>query len=160
MDIVKSTRHAKITGDFAEALVLYWLSKYGFECARVDHTGIDLIARNPHANEVLGISVKSRCRIGGTEAECVSIPADNFEKATAACKAFGCVPYFAIVVDAADSIRGFILPMSRLLTLCPPRDRGSYWKMSPGFLKQCANDSEIRIFEFQTRTSNWWEPAQ
>jgi hypothetical protein len=23
----KSTRHSKITGDFAEALVLYWLSK-------------------------------------------------------------------------------------------------------------------------------------
>src|SRR5688572_19691385 len=115
MDIVKSTRHAKITGDFAEGLVLYWLSKYGFECARIDHTGIDLIARNPHNDEVIGISVKSRCRTTGTEAECVSIPADNFEKAAAACKAFGCVPYFAIVIDAADSIRGFILPMSRLL---------------------------------------------
>jgi hypothetical protein len=159
MDIVKSTRHAKITGDFAEGLVLYWLSKYGFECARIDHTGIDLIARNPHNNEVLGISVKSRCRTTGTEAECVSIPADNFEKAAAACKAFGCVPYFAIVIDAADSIRGFILPMSRLLALCPPRDRGSYWKMSPRFLQKCSEDPEVKLFEFQTRTNNWWEPA-
>jgi hypothetical protein len=31
MEISKSTRHSKITGDFAEGLVLYWLSKYGFE---------------------------------------------------------------------------------------------------------------------------------
>src|SRR5438876_362558 len=159
MDIIKSTRHAKITGDFAEALVLYWLSKYGFECTRVDHTGIDLIARNPHTNELLGVSVKSRCRVTGTEDESVSIPADNFKKVTSACQAFGCVPYFAIVVDAGESIRGFILPMSRLLTLCPSTDLGSYWKMSARFLQECAKDSEIKCFEFQTRTSSWWTPS-
>ena len=56
--ISKSTRHSKITGDFAEGLVLYWLSKHGFECARVDHTGMDLIARNPRNKELMGISVK------------------------------------------------------------------------------------------------------
>ncbi len=39
MELSKSSRHSKITGDFAEHLVLYWLSKYGFECAKVDHTG-------------------------------------------------------------------------------------------------------------------------
>lgn len=58
----KSTRHSKITGDFAEAFFLYWLSKYGYECARLDHTGIDLIARRPESEEVLGISVKCRSR--------------------------------------------------------------------------------------------------
>ena len=45
--ISKSSRHSKITGNFAEHFVLYWLSKYGFECAYVDHVGIDLIANNP-----------------------------------------------------------------------------------------------------------------
>jgi hypothetical protein len=44
MKINKSSGHAKITGDFGESLILYWLSKYGFECALVDHTGIDIIA--------------------------------------------------------------------------------------------------------------------
>ena len=58
----KSSRHAKITGNFGEALVLYWLSKRGFECANVDHTGIDIIARRPSSEEVLGISVKCRSR--------------------------------------------------------------------------------------------------
>jgi hypothetical protein len=55
--IHKSSRHSKITGDFAENLILYWLSKYGFECAKVDHTGIDLLARNPVNDELMGISV-------------------------------------------------------------------------------------------------------
>ena len=44
MKINKSTRHSKITGNFGEALVLYLLSKFGFESANVDHTGIDIIS--------------------------------------------------------------------------------------------------------------------
>jgi hypothetical protein len=35
MEIKKSSRHSKITGDFAERPVLYWLSKCRFECAYV-----------------------------------------------------------------------------------------------------------------------------
>jgi len=42
MEIKKSSRHSKTTGDFAERLVLYWLSKYGFECTYVDHVGVDI----------------------------------------------------------------------------------------------------------------------
>src|SRR5437667_9320111 len=109
MNVIKSTRHAKITGNFGEAMVLYWLSKYGFECALVDHTGIDIIARNPHTQEIMGISVKSRSRKEGTEQAYITIPNDNFTKAKAACAAFGCVPYFAIVIDAGEIIRAFIL---------------------------------------------------
>jgi hypothetical protein len=60
LEIIKSSRHSKITGDFAEALVLYWFSKHGFECARVDHTGMDIIARNPHSEELTGPSVPNR----------------------------------------------------------------------------------------------------
>jgi hypothetical protein len=49
----------------------------------------------------MGISVKGRSRSLGFEHECVSPPTSNFVKARAACEAFGCVPCFAIVVDAA-----------------------------------------------------------
>jgi Holliday junction resolvase-like predicted endonuclease len=156
MKIIKSTRHAKITGDFAEAVVLYWLSKYGFECARVDHTGIDLIARNPLTEEVMGISVKSRCRREGSEDEYLSIPNDNFAKADAACRAFGCVPYFAIVVDAADTIRAFILPSARLREYFPPRKRASGWRMTDAYLQRYAEDALIMGFEFRTKTGRWW----
>ena len=110
MKINKSTRHAKITGDFGEAFVLYWLSKYGFECALVDHTGIDIIARNPHTQEVMGISVKSRSRNEGTENDSISIPNDNFAKAEAACAAFGCVPYFRNLRRFRQNTAGFHPP--------------------------------------------------
>ncbi len=57
MNIDKSSRHAKIAGDFSEHLLLYWLSKYRFESARIDHAGIDLLARNPHTKELMGIFI-------------------------------------------------------------------------------------------------------
>jgi Holliday junction resolvase-like predicted endonuclease len=88
MEISKSSRHSKITGDFGEALVLYWLSKHGFECARIDHTGIDLIARNPHTSEVMGISVKGRSRNPGKEDTTVRIAKEDLQKAQEACIAF------------------------------------------------------------------------
>lgn len=91
MEITKSTRHSKIAGNFGEALLLYWLSKHGFECATVDHTGIDLIATNRHTGERMGISVKSRTRTIGTEDDAINIPNDQFEKATRACDAWGLV---------------------------------------------------------------------
>jgi len=156
MRVRKSTRHAKITGDFGETLVLYWLSKYGFECAPVDHTGIDIIARNPLTQEIMGISVKSRSRSEGSEEEYVSIPNDNFAKAEAACAAFGCVPYFAIVVDAGDRIRGFILPMDHLLALFPRGKTASGWKMTPQYLDRYERDPEVKMLEFKTTTVRWW----
>ncbi|MFH1941444.1 MAG: hypothetical protein ABIL68_05015 [bacterium] len=157
MDISKSSRHSKIAGDFGESLVLYWLSKFGFESARVDHTGIDLIARNPHTGEVMGISVKSRTRVRGTEQDSITIPSDSFEKAALACKAFGCVPYFAVVVDAAEVIRVFLLRMDHLLKICPVKQRGAYWKVSGKHLDQYMNDPEVKIFELCTSTKSWWK---
>jgi Holliday junction resolvase-like predicted endonuclease len=156
MIINKSTRHSKITGDFGESLVLYWLSKYGFECAAVDHTGIDIIARNPHSKEIMGISVKSRSRNIGAEEEYVSIPNTNFSKVEAACEAFGCMPYFAIVVDAGNTIRGFILSMDHLLKISPKGKTSSGWKMSKRYLELYEKDPDIKMFEFKTRTTRWW----
>src|SRR5258708_36213600 len=95
--IDKSSRHSKITGDFAERLVLYWLSKYGFECAYIDHVGMDIIARNPHSPEVMGISVKSRSRNTGKEGTTLSVPVEHLQKLEKACEDFHCRPYLAIV---------------------------------------------------------------
>jgi Holliday junction resolvase-like predicted endonuclease len=158
LEISKSTRHSKITGTFGEELLLYWLSKHGFECASVDHTGIDLIARNPHTAERMGISVKSRSRTLGTEEDYISIPRDNFDKVQRACDAFGCVPYFGIVADAADVIRVFVLSMAHLLQLFPCGERISAWKMTKQHLDRYYADPEIIIFELTTRTHNWWKP--
>lgn len=156
MELSKSSRHSKITGDFAESLVLYWLSKYGFECAAVDHTGIDLIARNPKNNELLGISVKSRSRNIGKESDSVSITNDNFEKAAEACKAFGCVPYFAIVVDAGDKITAFILSMAELEKIAPKGEKTCSWKMTAKYIEQYRANPNIVVFEFSHQTHRWF----
>jgi hypothetical protein len=147
--MVKSTRHSKITGDFGESLVLYWLSRLGFECARIDHTGIDIIARDPKARTPMGISVKSRSRMEGTERDYVGIPNGDLEKVDAACAAFGCAPFFAIVVDAGKAIHGFLLPMKRLLDLFPRGKTVVAWKMGEQHLAAYAQDAEIMRFEFQ-----------
>ena len=81
MKLAKSSRHSEITGDFGESILLYLLSRHGFECARVDHTGIDLIARRPNSREVLGISVKSRSRQTGTGRSHLALPHDGFPPA-------------------------------------------------------------------------------
>ena len=154
--ILKSTRHSKIAGNFGEALLLYWLSKHGFECATLDHTGIDLIARNPHNDEVMGISVKSRTRSAGTEEEAINIPNEQFEKAKKACQAFKCVPYFALVADTADLIYVFVISMSHLLELFPVGARVCSWKMTQKALLQYGADPEIKVFALHSETRSWW----
>ena len=156
MEINKSTRHSKITGDFTESLILYWLSKYGFECALVDHTGIDIIAYNPHTKERMGISVKSRSRNTGTEGQYLSIPNSNFEKVQAACDAFGCIPYFAIVIDEGNDIHAFITSMKHLLKLHPMKEKVSGWKMSRQWVGKYYSDQEIKTFHFSHKTTTWW----
>jgi hypothetical protein len=156
MNIQKSSRHSKITGDFAESRGFYLLLKDGFECARVDHTGIDIIARNPNTNELMGISVKSRCRNKGRDEESLSISSDNFTKLKAACEAFDCNPYFAFVVDAENLLRVFIVSMPKLLTIFPPTDWASYWKMSKTFLESYEMDPEIIMFELKSQIIHWW----
>jgi Holliday junction resolvase-like predicted endonuclease len=146
-----------ITGRFGESLVLYWLSKHGFECASVDHTGIDLIARNPVTAELMGISVKSRSRNVGKEETDVTIGRDELDKAQAACNAFGCDPYFAIVVDARDTIRCFMVGMAHLTEPYGRRRRSFSWKMSPRALETYYDDPEVIVFEFQHRTIRWWK---
>jgi hypothetical protein len=144
----KRSNHSKITGDFAEALVLYWLSKYGFGCARVDHTGIDLIARNSTApKDIMGVSVKSRSRPPPADAS-ITIRADSFTKAQKACDAFHCVPYFAIAVDAKETIPVFITSMTHFLEVCPVRQRGAYWKVSLQYLNEHLTDDKIMMFQF------------
>jgi hypothetical protein len=156
MKLQKSPRHSKITGDFAEGLVLYWLSKYGYECARIDHVGIDLIARNPDSGERMGISVKSRCRYDGTENWSINLPADGFAKASESCKTFDLIPYYAIVVDGAGSIRCFLLPMDHLVAIATGTPDGvRYWQMNDKFRKTYAIDPLIKSFELKTITNSW-----
>jgi Holliday junction resolvase-like predicted endonuclease len=156
MDILKSSRHSKLAGSFGEALILYWLSKYGFECALVDHTGIDIIASRAGNGEVMGISVKSRTRSKGTEATHLAVRKRDIRKAEQACRSFGCAPYFAFVIDGGDTIRGYILSKDRLLTIYPGGAKVLAWQMSERRIKQYREDPDIRVFELKSQTHRWW----
>jgi Holliday junction resolvase len=156
MRIQKSSRHRKITGDFGEILVLYLLSKTGFECARIDHTGIDLIARCPGTKEVMGISVKSRSRSEGTEGTQVNIRKDDIEKAQKACSAFGCKPYFAMVVDEKGLIRVFIVSVKQLLKLRPGGSKVSAWSMSDKELQRYRDTRNVKWIELGLHEGRWW----
>lgn len=155
MKFEKSTRHAKITGDFGEATILYYLSVSGFECARVDHTGIDLIARSATQARPWGISVKARSRSPGTENTALNLYKKDFPKLEAACEAFGCIPYVGLVFDSSDFLRIYVLPLTRLRDLVPGGDKVSAWPMSASKVAAYAKDPEIMSIEWKRIASRW-----
>jgi hypothetical protein len=137
-----------------EALVLYWLSKSGYECARVDHTGIDVIACKKDGSERMGISVQGRSRYAGTEKASVNL--HPFEDARKACAVFDLTPFSAIVVDEGSVIRCFLLALDHLESIATGSMGGQrYWLMTENFLNKCRADPEIRWFELELTGSQW-----
>lgn len=155
MNFAKSTRHAKITGDFGEAAILYCLSTSGFECARVDHTGIDLVARSATQSQPWGISVKARSRSPGTENTHLNLYKKDFPKLEAACKAFGCIPYVGLVFDSSDFLRLYLLSLAHLRELVPGGEKVSAWPMSASRVAAYAKDPEIMFIEWRRISSKW-----
>lgn len=143
MDTTPSSNHAKITGNFAEHFVLYSLSKAGYECVHADHTGLDILARNPRTSELMGISVKARSRNPHNRTDHLSIPNDNFKKLDAACAAFSCHPYFAIVIDDNQQLIAYLLTMQHLHKIHPPGARVTSWKMTDAYRRQYDDDKVI-----------------
>ena len=100
---------------------IFWkLSKYGFECAYVDHVGIDLIANNPHTSERMGISVKARSRSEGTENDHMVIgpTLETTKKINNACKALQALLIFFVVSNVGPiTIWSFSVPSDLDLAL-------------------------------------------
>jgi hypothetical protein len=150
----KSSRHSKITGDFAESLILYWLSKSGWECARVDHTGIDIIAADKDGKKRIGISVQGRSRLANVEHDSLNL--HDFEKARDACKSFACEPHSALVIDAGSVIRCFMISLDHLEKIATGKLGGKrYWQMTDKFLQKYKDDPEIKKFELTHKNLNW-----
>lgn len=156
-----SSNHSKITGDFGEHLTLYWLSKFGFECARVDHTGIDIIARRPHSNEVLGISVKARSRSTERDYDAVAVRRKDLLGLKKACKAFKCRPYFSFAVDRSNGMSLYIVPLRVMEKLFGARlKRGIGWAMNPDAISRYRRYGSVRKVEFTHSRESWWRPRR
>lgn len=108
---VYSSNHSKITRDFAEHMVLYWLSKNGYECALVQHIGIDIIASN--GEKRMGISVKSRSRKEDQINHKLTItrPDKHIDHVIRVCNFFAFEPFFAFLLDQNGSIDCCIIPL-------------------------------------------------
>jgi len=149
-----SSRHKKIVGDFGEHLILYWLSKHGYECARIDHVGIDLIAVHPNSGERLGVSVKSRNK--KTSVNVIENHGD-LDKIRSACKAFGCEPYVAVVVDVDENrenkMYGFLTSLEYFLEKHPSNTKA--WSISAKMLKSYRTDPEVKMFECDYQNIRW-----
>lgn len=144
--ISRGSNHKKITGDFCEYLVLYLLSRDGFECVRADHIGIDIIARNPRTKEIMGISVKGRSRCLKTREDTIMIGKDNSKNISKSCKNFNCQPYFAIVADIVDRLVVFLLPLKEFKRLS--RGRKTFqWRMTEEDIKEYYENPKIIKFD-------------
>jgi len=107
--------------------------------------------------QVWGLSVKSRSRTPGTEETPLATHKTDLKKADDACKAFGCVPYVALVVDGADIIRTFILSKKHLLELYAGNASVISWGMTQRRVAQYRGDPEIKSFELRAQPGNWWK---
>jgi Holliday junction resolvase-like predicted endonuclease len=160
-DIIKSSRHQKIIGNFGENLVCNWLSRSGFEVTIVDHTGIDIIAYHPKTGR-LGITVKSRTRNKGKEHESVNLfGKDDLKKLKRACKTFDCDPWIAIYVETSDRADLYLASLEHYKHQY--RDKGKViddWKMTDAWKQKYHRDTEIKHIKMQFWRYNWFPVAK
>lgn len=159
----KSARHSKITGDFGESLVLYFLSKSGFEVLFVDYCGIDIIAFNKKSNKRIGISVKSRSKTLERKNSGLHVLEGNYTKIFDACKYFDSEPYICFVIDApvnetSGNIFIYLMSLKTLLKYYPRfKENNSFtFSMSIKNVNKYEKDKNISKFKFKYGID--WKP--
>ena len=160
MEIIKSSRHPKIIGNFGENLICNWLSRSGFEVIIIDHTGIDTIAYNPSTNQRLGITVKSRTRKVGTETEVVNIFShknNDRGKLLDACEAFACEPWIAVYVETVDFADVYLTSLENyeMNYRCRTERASDTWKMGEKDKQHYAEDSKVKHIRIKFLADNW-----
>ncbi len=160
MYITKSTRHAKIIGDFGEMLICNWLSRSGFEVTVVDHTGIDIIAYHQKTGQRLGITVKSRTRSRGTENDSVNLfnnkkKVPDRKKVLESCQAFSCEPWIGVYVETSEYADVYLTSLENY----DQNYRGAIkkvtedWKMKNK--EMYMNDRNVKHLRLEFISNNW-----
>jgi len=161
-EIIKSSRHRKIIGNFGENLVCNWLSRSGFEVVIVDHTGVDIIAYNKKSGERLGITVKSRTRTKGKEKNSVNIfyyqkKKDDRKKLMDACSVFGCKPWIAVYVETTSDAEIYFTSLDHYLNKYQGGNKKAIddWKMTNKHREEYEKDSEVKHIKIEFDQKNW-----
>jgi Holliday junction resolvase-like predicted endonuclease len=160
MEINKSSRHAKIVGNFGEQLVCNWLSRSGWEVVLVDHTGIDIIAYHRKSRERIGITVKSRTRTAGTEKDTVNIflkKKGDRGKVIQACKDFSCEPWIAVYIETSGFADLYLTSLKNydakyLLNIGKAIED---WKMGEKYIQKYTLDPNIHHLRINVKSENW-----
>ena len=162
MEIIKSSRHQKIIGNFGEYLICNWLSRSGFEVTLVDHTGIDIIAYNPSIKRRFGITVKSRTRSIGKEETEVNIfsyqkEKNDRQKLLDACEAFACEPWIAVYVETLESADVYLTSLKNYDEKYRGREGKAVdgWKMRKKHREQYEKDFDVKNIRIEFRAINW-----
>jgi len=162
LEITRSTRHQKIIGNFGENLICNWLSRSGFEVTIVDHNGIDIVAYHPKLDMRLGITVKSRTRTIGKEAESVYIFSyrngkNDYKTYLKACNAFACEPWIGIYVETTDYGEMYLTSLKNY----QDNYRGAAeravddWKMTPVYREKYRQDKSVKFIRIDFQPENW-----
>ena len=151
MEILKSSRHQKIIGNFGENLICNWLSRSGFEVSIVDHTGIDGIAYNPSTKQRIGITVKSRTRNVGKEETSVNIFSyqkgkNDRQKLLDACKAFACEPWMVVYVETSEFADVYLTSLKNYDEKYRGKEGKAIdnWKMRKKYKEQYDKDRDVK----------------
>lgn len=161
MQISKSARYSKIIGNFGEHLVCNWLSRSGFEASIVDYTGIDVVAYNRELKQRLGISVKSRSRLPGKEAESVYLfRRVEDRKLRDACVFFGCEPWVAVYVESEGSGDLFLASLDTYDRSYRTKVATQGWSMTPKQLDRYKADTGVQHINITFSVNNWWPEAE
>ena len=162
MDIVKSSRHQKIIGNFGENLISNWLSRSGFEVTIVDHTGMDIITYNPATKRRLGITVKSRTRNVGKEETTVNIFSrrkgkNDRQKLIAACEAFSCEPWIGVYVETSGAADVYLTSLNNYdeKYLGRAEKAVDVWKMGSKDRERYEMDSHVKHIRIEFHDTNW-----
>lgn len=162
MEIIKSSRHQRIIGNFGESLICNWLSRSGFEVTVVDHTGMDIIAYNPLTRQRLGITVKSRTRNVGKEETHVSILSyregkNDRQRLLDACEAFSCEPWIGVYVETSESADAYLTSLANY----DKKYRGRQdkvkddWKMGKKDKERYSIDPDVKHIHIEFQGTNW-----
>jgi len=167
LEITKGGRFAKIIGNFGENVVCNWLSRSGFDVALIDHTGIDVVAYQPTTKKRLGITVKSRTRLAGSENDSVNLFPNlsgdgDRQRVIDACKAFACEPWIAVYVETRKQADLYLTSLENFEAKYIRSDSaGGVWNMSPKSREQYALDPAVKHVYFKFGSKNWrWQRSR
>ena len=153
-NVENSSRHSKITQDFAEAAVFYWLSKCGFKCSKVDQKGIAIIAKKPNMKERFGVLVK--IGNGETNRELVSISERELKKVKIDCTALKCIPCIAVLIEQKEETWILMSTLKHLSEMQPYGTATVAWKMTQAGMMQYLSDNEILAVELNHKVWTCW----